>query len=103
MTSDLTLKFTASGLLPGLQEWLVTSNGGVSTGLEVPCEYQQPTSLREWKHRPRNHRPTLRGLQLGSTLGPPSILQLHHSSRSDASDLSSCLSQPPHPVTVGIT
>ena len=52
---------------------------------------------------PEVHRPTLRGLQLGSTLGPPSILQLHHSSRSDASDLSSCLSQPPHPVTVGIT
>ena len=71
-------------------------NGGVSSPLEVPCRCRlarigklllfslwRPTITRSARHYEcgnigRNHRPTLlRGLQLFSTLGPSSILQLH--------------------------
>ena len=71
-------------------------NGGVSSPLEVPCRCRlarigklllfslwRPTITRSARHYEcgnigRNHRPTLlRGLQLVSTLGPSSILQLH--------------------------
>ena len=36
---DLTFKIYCFGILPGLQEWSVTSNGLNAAG--VPCEYQR--------------------------------------------------------------